>query len=569
MNHRDAETQRRRKRDNGKFKVLFRDIFISRYQFFVFSCLALCLCVSVVNLSCSTKPTDMRSLVPGETLIYLETNDLAAALQPIVDSKPFKDATKAKPDFSALKGVQLAVAVTGFETTEQKLTDEHSIGNVQPRFVAIADTHAWNYQAVAFADQKLGQFVTDNYGADVTQDQADKNGGKYFTWSSNDGRKAYAQVIDSVIYFGNDETALDKCLAVRRGDADSIGKSGRVLPTDPTTLASGYVTTDGVAQIAGIVGLRVAFEASDQSEIQSAIIGILPQLIRNSITEVTWTARKTDKGIEDRWEFATPTEIGSVLSETFAVGEDSTQASVVNNTIIAQLPESVATATRYNLKNPQLAWRSVLLLVQRNLNVIDAKIISVFAGLLFEPYGISDPELFLSSFSNKNQKSLNIVTTRLDAQDGSVVIAALGDANLVRKSLSPDLKPPRQLVEGGLNTWSTGEGDVQVAFDQDMIKIGSKEDLMKINGMRLGELSDIRSEPLRRLALSRAPIATVGQDSASVIPTVEMLASEARADTRSVSTFMTETRFTKTGIERRTISDFGVIGFILAQLNAE
>ena len=75
----------------------------------------------------------MRSLVPAETLVYLETNDLAAALQPIVDAKPFMEVAKSKPDFSALKGVQLAVAVTGFETSEEKLTDEHSVGRVQPR----------------------------------------------------------------------------------------------------------------------------------------------------------------------------------------------------------------------------------------------------------------------------------------------------------------------------------------------------------------------------------------------------------------------------------------------------
>src|SRR5882757_7244485 len=86
---------------------------------------SLCLCVSAVNLSCGSKPTDMRSLAPAETLVYLETNDLAAALQPIVDSKPFNEVAKSKPDFSALKGVQLAVAVTGFETSEEKLTDEN------------------------------------------------------------------------------------------------------------------------------------------------------------------------------------------------------------------------------------------------------------------------------------------------------------------------------------------------------------------------------------------------------------------------------------------------------------
>src|SRR6476469_8148710 len=80
---------------------------------FVFICVYLWLSVLT---SCSSKLTDMFSLVPADTLVYLETNDLGAAIQPIIDSKPFNDVAKYKPDISAIKGVQLAVAITGFET---------------------------------------------------------------------------------------------------------------------------------------------------------------------------------------------------------------------------------------------------------------------------------------------------------------------------------------------------------------------------------------------------------------------------------------------------------------------
>ena len=53
------------------------------------------ICVNPLLLSsCSSKPSDLRTLVPAETLVYLETNDLAAALQPIVDSKPFRQLEK-------------------------------------------------------------------------------------------------------------------------------------------------------------------------------------------------------------------------------------------------------------------------------------------------------------------------------------------------------------------------------------------------------------------------------------------------------------------------------------------
>jgi len=509
----------------------------------------------------------MRTLVPAETLVYLETNDLAAALQPIVDSKPFTEVAVKKPDFSALKGVQVAVAVTGFETTEEKITDEQSIGSVQPRFVAVADTHAWNYQAVKFAELKLGSFVANIYNSEPTLEKTEKNGGSYLTWTAKDGRKAYALVIDALIYFGNDATAIDKCLAVKRGESDSIAKTGKIKPPDPTTLASGYVSTDGVAQIAALVGIKFASEAADETEVQSAIAGVLPKLIRGTITDVTWTMTKGEQGIEDKYQIGMQADDADVFNETFALGADSNINSRVNNTLLAQLPTNTQSATRYNLKDPQLAWRSSLLVAQKQLDSLEIRILAEFATLLFEPYGIRDPELFLSSLGGKFQTSRNIVTAKLDAQsDESFVIAGRGDDQTTIKALSPEFKPPTPVIEDGINIWS--DGDTQVAFDGDTIKMGSKDDLPKFNGVRFGELKDIQSDLLRLLAYSKSPISTVGQDRNSALVLIEMLAREGHGDTQAVSTYVTETRFTKSGMERRTVSDFGLIGSIIAQLSS-
>ena len=159
------------------------------------------------------------------------------------------------------------------------------------------------------------------------------------------------------------------------------------------------------------------------------------------------------------------------------------------------------------------------------------------------------------------------MTAKLDAQsEDTISIAANGDSQIVRKALSPDLKPPKPIIEGGLNIWSTEEGDIQVAFDQDMIKICSKDNFLKINGMRLGELSDIRSDLLRGLALSTAPITTIGRDSESATTIADLLSDKKSDDAKAESTYFTETRFTKTGMERKTTSDFGLIGSIIAQL---
>ena len=561
MNRRDAETQRFRERS-----IKFYRLFTSS-PFLLF---ALCLCVSAVSFSCTTKPSDLRTLVPAETLVYIETNDLAAALQPIVDSKPFREVAKTKPDFSALKGVQVAVAVTGFETSEVAVTDEQAIGKVQPRFVAVADTHAWNYQAVAFAEKKLGSFVTEIYDAEPKLEKSDKHGGKYFTWKSQDGRKAFALVIDAVIYFGNDESAIDKALSVRNGQADSIAKTGKVPPHVPGNLATGYVSTDGVAQIAALAGLHFASQASDEEEVQSAVAGILPQLIRGTVTDITWSTSQTSEGIEDKWSVAMPADVASVFSETFGAQDESEIATYQKNEFIAQLPENTSTATHYNLKNPLLAWRSLVLNAARRLDSIEGRVLLEFSSLLFEPYGIRDPEQFLGSFGDPRFVSRSIVTAKLDEQsDETIAVLATGDYQARTKALSSDLKPPKELVEGGENIWTADDENLQMAFDVQMTRIGSKEDLLRVSGMHSGESRDIKSDLLRRLANSKSPVSTVGRDGSSILALVDILAREGHGETKAVSTYLTETRFTKTGMERRTVSDFGFIGWMIAQLAAE
>lgn len=496
----------------------------------------------------------MRLLVPAETLVYLETNDLAAALQPIVESKPFREVAKSKPDFSALKGVQLAVAVTGFETTEEKLTDESSVGRVQPRFVAIADTHAWNWQAVAFAETKLGGFVADVYGSEPTLEKSDKSGGKYFVWSARDGRKAYALVIDSLIYFGNDETSIDKCLAIKRNEADSIVKTGKIQPPDPKTLAAGYISTDGVAQIANIAGLRFASESSDESEIQSAVAGILPRLIRNSITEVSWQARRTEEGIEDKFQISMPPDIANVFNETMASSGNAGKSS------FQSVPADASTATSYNFKNAHVAWRSLLLVAQKQTDPIVGEAIAVFANFLFEPYGIANPEIFLSAISSS-------FTTGNSSPDGEkpFVISTVTDVTKVESSLDSDLRRPVGSPEFA-RLRKSEDGDLAMLYLDATFIGGDAESVERLYADRLNGPESGLSGAIRQTIDPKALTVTVGRDTTTAMQLIDIMAHEGRGDTGVISTYLTETRFTKTGIERRTVSDFGLIGWIIAQL---
>jgi len=284
--------------------------------------------------SCGSKPTDLRTLVPADTLVYLETNDLGAALKPSMD-KPSEDVKVSRPDLSSVQGVQLAIAITGIETSEQKLNDEQSNAQLKPKFVAVADTHAWHFQAVRFAEEKLGAFVEKIYGSKPSLDEPEHDDGRDMTWTAADGRKAYAFVIGSIVYFSNDRESLDKALAVRNGAA-SLASNSKVQTAPPDAIASGYASSQGIAEIADLAGLKVATSAGDDPQVQSAVAAILPQLIREMVKDAAWTEKKSDGGVTDIYQIGLTDNVAAALKDT----QPSDLEMRLRNTVIALLSGS-------------------------------------------------------------------------------------------------------------------------------------------------------------------------------------------------------------------------------------
>ncbi|MEO8574787.1 MAG: hypothetical protein ABI481_12530, partial [Pyrinomonadaceae bacterium] len=77
--------------------------------------------IIVASVSCGSKPTDPRSVIPGDALVYLESRDLGRTLLSITENPKFEDSAKFKPNLDALSGVRVSIAVTGFETSEQEV----------------------------------------------------------------------------------------------------------------------------------------------------------------------------------------------------------------------------------------------------------------------------------------------------------------------------------------------------------------------------------------------------------------------------------------------------------------
>ena len=142
----DASSQRRKE----IFKVSFKE------DLETFAPLRLCAfaLISFLTFSaCNSTPTDLRNYAPAETLVYLETNDLQNTLNSLTENETFQRLTNNKKDFSSLKGVQLSVAVTGFETNEKQVTDSQAILEFQTAFCRHR-RHARLGISGGFADRK-------------------------------------------------------------------------------------------------------------------------------------------------------------------------------------------------------------------------------------------------------------------------------------------------------------------------------------------------------------------------------------------------------------------------------
>lgn len=514
-----------------------------------------CFCFA---MSCNSPRTDMRTHLPAETLVYLETNDLGRLLRSLQDNKPFSQATSGRTDFSVLDGLQLAVGVTGFEASENQVTTENSILNFKPRFVAVCDTHSWDRHTLKFTEETLGNFVNRTYGGEVTLDLTDRATGKHFVWTATDGRKAFAVVSGSRVFFSNDETALEKSLAAARGDSANLATNealGKLNSADPQTLAAGYISADGVAQLSNVAGVTTALEATDDDDGRSFIARVFPEFIRKTVREIVWTSSRTETGIEDRYSVSIETESAAALKETMKPAGIGTPAAEF-------LPYEAFSVTRYALSNPLIAWRSLLLVAGRNTDQASGNIIVAFAGSLLEPYGIANAERFLAGAGNE------IWTVALDADgEKTAAVVPMRDAAMIRGAVSGINFGSAPEIRAGAEIRRSPDGELAAATIDGLLIVGDPETVLKCLDVRTsGE--NFRNAPVfAKFAESSAPAITFGREATD--KTAALLGRKKEENLLFLTTYTTETRFTERGIDRRTSSPFGLVGRLLEQLDEQ
>lgn len=520
----------------------------------------------IVLNSCTTVQTDLRTLAPKETLIYLETNDLGKALNALTENQAFKENSSIKPDFSAFDDMQMAVAITGFATSENQVTDEQSVLNFKPKFTAIAETHAWSWQVNSLVEKNLNDFVKKNYGGQAKLERKSVNETERFTWTANDGRKTFAVVSGTQVFFGNDEESVYKCLSAKRGETENLLKNENLSAEYENAkgkLAFGFISNQGVKQIAEIVGVTVAVGQSEDENARGFIANILPQILNKSVKEITWTTNKTERGIEDEIFIKTEKEVADVLSETLVSSNQN------SNEFYNFLPLETFSVTRYNLKNPQIAFRSLLLTTAKQTDVINGKIIAAFSNSLLSSYGIADAEGFLSAVDSE------ILTARLDENgDKKISLVKVKDFEKLKQTFREDVNfSQTNEKESDVEIWNSTDESFSVVLVKDVLIFGDAESVKKtLEIHRKRQISPIETEKdftknnlFSSLKKSKATSSTFTKDFETSEKVINVLGKVKESQQATYSNSLVETNFTKRGIERKYVSDFGFLGTIVEQ----
>jgi hypothetical protein len=548
------------------------------------------------------QPVEMAAYVPQDSLVYLESNSLPDILRGIASTEAWRTLAPAagvRPDVAQLgwltrlakwtgigsaesvifSRAQVAVAVLGIDAKEGRDSELQ----ISPRLVIVVETHTGETRVQKAITNVVGDFARRTYG-EPKFERADRDGTPFFIWTAPGGdKKIIAAVSGSVVFVGNDEAAVQSCLAVRRGERASLATDPELaemrqrVGADDGALAFGYVPQASAPKLTQIAALVLAGQSSAGAKEQSALAIIIPQLAARLIGGAAWSAKVENDAIEDDYFFALTPD----LTRRLAVALEAAPTDSFQST--DYLPADTHQVSRYNFSEPEQTWRGINAVVSSQLDPTFAPFAGSFLEKSLSPFGIDSPRDFLRTIGTE------ITTARLD-EDGEelVLVAAVRDETSLREMIKKRLGSKARIARVGsaemlvsadaeLGAASIIESHVILGSEQSVRRclearaagttISATDAFKKpLSLLKQGEsplvltLTDERERASRFIALvaRRRAAGTTAPDAATLTHAVASLPYSASA-----------TRLATDGLERKTISPFGQFATIALQLAPE
>ena len=470
-----------------------------------------------------------------------------------------------------LARAQVAVAVLGFEAAEESDTTL----KFSPRAALIAETQTSEWRVKAAVEKLVGGFARRTLG-NVRVERKEVDGVEIVTWAGAEGgrRKIVTAVSESVAIIGNDETAVQACLDVRRGARPSLAgneelKEMRARLHSHNGQAFGFAPRGSAAKMVEVFAPAFVGGVAEDTHVQSVLATLLPQLINQTIGSVGWSARVTGEGVEDSYFLSLPGEMAQRLQAPLAKGDNTESGAEF-------LPQDVYQVSRYNFRSPEAAWRGLGAALSSQVDVSRATIITLALEALLKPYGVEQPKEFLRACGPE------IWTARLgSASERKVLVASVRD----RETL---LQQVRAQLGRGTRTERVGDFELLISSDAEQgaasfigdyfLIMGAEEDVRaclvaRAGGRTLKSAEAFKSSP--RGLFDESPLAwTLTDDRDSVRPLPSYLAQRGNAGSSSANPdaleaalarraySTSETRLVEGGFEKKTRSSFGLFGEI-------
>jgi len=509
----------------------------------------------LLSLSCrEPQKAELKTYLPAGTLIYLETDDLSGISRTFTENKEWRALSGGGEGYLAfLQNKPAALAVTGFQSS-----GEGAVLQVKPNLVLAIDTRAAQSGAVMTAERVLRELSVRFSGEIAAVEKRAEGDTQWLTATGGDGKKIFAVVLGSVVLIGNSEDALKQCLEVKQGKAADLLSNKELLQAEeqrgaPDQIAFGYISPAGVQELSNYLAVSYALKSSENILTREMVSGILPELLQKTVNSAAWSARPAASGIEDVYYIKTEKEFAGTVFQTV-------KASAATGPCGSKyLPGDMYSVSCYRLEEPQIAWRGAVLSLAKQL---DAKVLGLFEQFsrqLLKPYGIDDPELFLSAAGPE------IITARFDADaNEAAAIVKVKDKEKLKRAIAEtfDLHKAPEAIDGG-QMWKSKDGEFTAAFVNEELVIGNTAGVLKCLQGSKREGDETLGMPAN-FSVAGAVVSTRQKDDTAV----RILSDTAARNNKTVevtSYAFTETRIEAWGIKRRTVSAFGLFGEMLRQ----
>jgi hypothetical protein len=509
------------------------------------------------SLSCrEPQKAELKAYLPNDTLIYLETDDLSKVSAIFTGNKYWQSLSNQSDNYlSFLKNKQAALAVTGFEST-----DEGAALQVRPDLALAIDTGSSGSQVTATAEKILRELSRRFSGAEGAIEKQTVEDTQWMSAPGSDDKKIYAAVSGAVVIIANNEKTLKQCLDLKQGKAESLQLNKELLEAKeqygaPDQIAFGYVSAAGVKELSNYLSVSYALRSSENSLTREMISGILPDIMQKTIGPVAWTARANPSGVEDTYFIKTEKEFARTVFQTVkaSINEGGGCDS-------KYLPADIFSTSCYRLEDPRLAWRGAVLSLAKQLDPKTLGLFEQFSRQLLKPYGIDDPELFLGAVGPQ------IATARFDADGNSAAaIVKIADKDKLKQAISEtfDLRKTPD-ASAGAEVWKSKDGEFAAAFLAEDLIIGNTDAVEKCLQAGSSEKA-ARPETPSDFTGTPGAIVTTRQKDDSAVRILSEIAAERGKAVEVTSYAFVETRIEPRGIKRRSISAFGLFGEIFRQ----